>query len=653
MRGPERVRRLVGGAGALRGLRGVGDAGVPADPGGVRQVGRAGRPAPGPATGVDFHLLVTALSAAQVESERARSAVPEPGGVNRPPRRHLPGADGMHWLAGDLHAHTVHSDGALTVAQLAALAASRGLDFLAVTDHNTTSHGELAGAGRRHGIQLLPGQEVTTDTGHANAFGDIGFVDFREPATVWQRSVAARGGLLSVNHPLAADCCWRMDLAGPTPSRRSGTPPGSCAPGAARSRGGVPGDWGRPRSAAATSTARVPMRCPASRPRGCCAPTTTSSPVWLRAVPPSVPGRPARSAALRRRARGAGRGGRPAQRLRPAPAGRARRRLPRTCRWWPRLARGPPHAGPGRLRLTRPVSGAPAPWRSPTARGRGGPRHRRPRRGHRADRTGRSASPPGAAHRAGRARPVPARCTRDEAHLEPVPPAPHRRHHHARTVELQCRGGRMRLERPFRGRGRRGRPVPCRQRPRGGGTAPWPRGGGVLPVTGVGQHGELGRCGAKALGRRGGQLGACGLLTVRMDVAAEVADGAQQREGQGLPPRDVDDLVLHGPLEQHSGAAGIDEPLSRVGRERELATRPALGRERASNDGQLTLGVNRGGGPAERHQQAQPVVGGAVLPCEGQPHEGLVRTQLDPHGHADRLRAGRPGPSASSRVGSR
>ena len=170
-----------------------------------------------PPPGVDYHLLVTALSAAQVESERVRVAVPEPGRVSRPPRRHLPGVGGMHWLAGDLHAHTVHSDGALTVAQLAALAASRGLDFLAVTDHNTTSHHrELAVAGRRHGIRLLPGQEVTTDRGHANAFGDIGFVDFREPATAWQRIVAARGGLLSVNHPLAADCCWRMDLAGPT-----------------------------------------------------------------------------------------------------------------------------------------------------------------------------------------------------------------------------------------------------------------------------------------------------------------------------------------------------------------------------------------------------------------------------------------------------
>src|ERR1700690_901255 len=58
----------------------------------------------------------------------------------RPARRDLPASDGGRWLAGDLHAHTVHSDGSATVPELAAMAAGKGLDFLAVTDHNTISH---------------------------------------------------------------------------------------------------------------------------------------------------------------------------------------------------------------------------------------------------------------------------------------------------------------------------------------------------------------------------------------------------------------------------------------------------------------------------------------------------------------------------------
>ncbi|MDT0269719.1 CehA/McbA family metallohydrolase [Streptomyces sp. DSM 44915] len=131
----------------------------------------------------------------------------------RPPRRPLPYLDGLRWLAGDCHSHTVHSDGTLTPAELAALAAGRGLDFLAVTDHNTTSHHpELPSLAAHYGLTLLPGQEVTTDTGHANALGDIGWVDFRRPADDWVVHAARHGGLLVVNHPVAGDCAWRQPL---------------------------------------------------------------------------------------------------------------------------------------------------------------------------------------------------------------------------------------------------------------------------------------------------------------------------------------------------------------------------------------------------------------------------------------------------------
>jgi hypothetical protein len=131
----------------------------------------------------------------------------------RPPRPDLPQIDGLHWLAGDLHCHTVHSDGQHTIDEVAALAAEAGLDFLAVTDHNTISHHPfLPAASERSGVQLIPGQEVTTWRGHANAFGDIGWVDFREPADNWIRTSRARGGLLSLNHPVSGDCSWRQPL---------------------------------------------------------------------------------------------------------------------------------------------------------------------------------------------------------------------------------------------------------------------------------------------------------------------------------------------------------------------------------------------------------------------------------------------------------
>jgi PHP domain-containing protein len=137
------------------------------------------------------------------------SAAPPAPLSARPPRRELPARPGHRWLAGDLHTHTVHSDGALTVPELARLAAEQGLDFLAVTDHNTVSHhAELAGASARYGVTLIPGQEVTTDSGHAGALGDLGWVDFREPAGTWLAATERGGGLLSVNHPIGGHVSW-------------------------------------------------------------------------------------------------------------------------------------------------------------------------------------------------------------------------------------------------------------------------------------------------------------------------------------------------------------------------------------------------------------------------------------------------------------
>jgi PHP domain len=128
---------------------------------------------------------------------------------DRPSRRDLPASSGRRWLAGDLHAHTVHSDGVLTVPELAVLAVERGLDFIAVTDHNTVSHhAELADAAKRYGITLLPGQEVTTDGGHAGALGDVGWIDFRREPDDWLEATEAGGGLLSVNHPIAGPVSW-------------------------------------------------------------------------------------------------------------------------------------------------------------------------------------------------------------------------------------------------------------------------------------------------------------------------------------------------------------------------------------------------------------------------------------------------------------
>ncbi len=138
---------------------------------------------------------------------------PLPRPPQAPPRRELPATAGRRWLAGDLHTHTVHSDGILTVAELACLARERGLDFLAVTDHNTISqHGELEAAAARAGLLLVPGFELTTDRGHANTIGSRSWIDFRRSADDWLADARAAGALLSINHPIGGDMSWRQPM---------------------------------------------------------------------------------------------------------------------------------------------------------------------------------------------------------------------------------------------------------------------------------------------------------------------------------------------------------------------------------------------------------------------------------------------------------
>lgn len=128
-------------------------------------------------------------------------------------------AAGPRWYQGDLHAHTMHSDGfgcmraddtagPCAISDVVAAAARRNLDFVAITDHNTTSHhaGLVEAQARYPHLLLLRGQEVTTFFGHANVYGTSDVVDFRLEAG--GRSIGdvlaqvdALHALLSINHP--------------------------------------------------------------------------------------------------------------------------------------------------------------------------------------------------------------------------------------------------------------------------------------------------------------------------------------------------------------------------------------------------------------------------------------------------------------------
>ncbi|MDR6554254.1 CehA/McbA family metallohydrolase [Paenibacillus qinlingensis] len=115
------------------------------------------------------------------------------------------------WLKGDLHMHTVHSDGAWTVAENAKMMAELGCDFLAMTDHNTYSQNLTYP--KETGIVLIPGMELTTNHGHANFLGAVRPVeDFRAVSSeqVQDRIQEARsnGARIVLNHPHCPNCGW-------------------------------------------------------------------------------------------------------------------------------------------------------------------------------------------------------------------------------------------------------------------------------------------------------------------------------------------------------------------------------------------------------------------------------------------------------------
>lgn len=139
------------------------------------------------------------------------------------------------WYRGDLHMHSGESDGKCRAQSGAVIpcpvyrtveaAAARRLDFIALSDHNTTAHfnalRELQEGFDR--MLLVPAREVTTFWGHSNVFGPTAFVDFRMTSPTWGQArkwidaVHDAGGAVSVSHPgapsgeICMGCGWRVD----------------------------------------------------------------------------------------------------------------------------------------------------------------------------------------------------------------------------------------------------------------------------------------------------------------------------------------------------------------------------------------------------------------------------------------------------------
>ena len=67
-------------------------------------------------------------------------------------------------MAIDLHVHTTASDGTLSPANLVQYAKNRGLEAIAVTDHDTVEGlDEAVAEGNAIGFEVVPGVEISAD----------------------------------------------------------------------------------------------------------------------------------------------------------------------------------------------------------------------------------------------------------------------------------------------------------------------------------------------------------------------------------------------------------------------------------------------------------------------------------------------------------
>lgn len=117
---------------------------------------------------------------------------------------------GEKLLFGDLHIHSTASDGKLTAYEIAALAKKKGLDFIALANHN--NYAENYHLPFVDDLTFIPATEWTHYKGHMNFFGvkapfDNSFVaNTKEEMLSLIDSVRKKGAIVSVNHPKCNFC---------------------------------------------------------------------------------------------------------------------------------------------------------------------------------------------------------------------------------------------------------------------------------------------------------------------------------------------------------------------------------------------------------------------------------------------------------------
>ena len=126
---------------------------------------------------------------------------------------------GRAWYRGDMHLHSVHSDGRRLPEEVAAGARAAGLDYIVSTEHNTTSAHGIWGLHASADLLIINGEEITTRNGHYLALGlpHGQWVDWRyrsedDALSGFLHQIHGAGALAVAAHPYCpfVGCSWKF-----------------------------------------------------------------------------------------------------------------------------------------------------------------------------------------------------------------------------------------------------------------------------------------------------------------------------------------------------------------------------------------------------------------------------------------------------------
>ncbi len=114
---------------------------------------------------------------------------------------------GAGWYRGDLHGHSLHSDGSWGIPEFVQFARQNGYDFVTLTDHNTVSGLPQWYSLSDDQILTMGGMELTTFYGHCLALGTQEWQEWRiqdgRAMTDIAKGILDSGAVFAISHPMS------------------------------------------------------------------------------------------------------------------------------------------------------------------------------------------------------------------------------------------------------------------------------------------------------------------------------------------------------------------------------------------------------------------------------------------------------------------